>query len=76
MLEELKKKYDSGELDAVTALTEIFKIYLPTEDKLKAHNLELIPVDYGLFQLRQSGEYICESDKPSCLERAYKIMNK
>jgi|LakMenEpi03Aug12_release.lakeMendotaPanAssembly.Ray.scaffolds.fasta_scaffold3013227_2 hypothetical protein len=76
MLVDIKKKYENSEIDATTALSEIFQIYLPSEEKLKLYSLKLIPGDYGLFQLRQSGEYICEGDKPSCLERAYKIMNK
>lgn len=76
MLVELKQKYENGEIDAVTALLEIFQVYLPTDKKLHSHDLEILPIDYGLYQLRQRGEYICEGDKPSCLERAHGIMNK
>lgn len=76
MLEEIKKRHESGELDSDQALSIIFQIYLPKDENLKAHGLELVPVDYGLHQLRQGGEFICEGTENNCLETAHKIMSK
>lgn len=74
MLEELKKKHESGELDADQTLSIIFQIYLPDVEKLKERGLKLVPVDYGLYQLWQHGEFLCENSEKICLENAYKIM--
>ena len=43
---------------------------------MKAFDLEIKYHDYGIYQLRQKGEFLYEGKETDCLEEAYRIVTK
>ena len=75
-IRKIQSLFLNKELTAQEALDKVFAIYCIKDEHLAEHNLEIKYAGYGMFQLRQSGEFLCESDESSCLEVAYEIINK
>lgn len=76
ILEKVKNEYLNSDITAEQALKEIFNVYLLPDNELKLYGLEVRHVDYGIYQLRQNGDYLIEGDKTYCLEQAKEIMDK
>ncbi len=75
-LKELQQRYLNTDLKAEEAIKEIFDIYLNTDDVLSLYGLTIKYHDYGLYQLRENGEYLMEGEETECLERASEIITK
>jgi hypothetical protein len=76
ILKELQNKYYTSDTSAKEILDQVFKIYLPDESVMKSFDLEINYHDYGIYQLRQKGEFLYEGKETDCLEEAYKIVTK
>jgi len=52
----------------------LLDLLIVSENILNEHQLTINKHDYGIYQLRQDGEYIMESDKLECHKRARVIV--
>jgi hypothetical protein len=51
-------------------------LLIVSESTLAKHKLTIEEHGYGIYQLRQDGEYLMEAEKLDCHERARKIIEK
>ena len=75
-LKQLREEYLETDISAKEILDQVFKVYLPDESVMKAFELEINYHDYGIYQLRQKGEFIYDGKETDCLEEAYRIVTK
>ncbi len=75
-LKHLREEYLETNISAKEILDQIFKIYLPEDSVMKAFDLEIKYHDYGIYQLRQKGEFLYEGKETDCLEEAYRIVTR
>lgn len=73
-LKEIYKDYLGKFISAEQAMLEIRKTYLLTDEELSLTNLTLEYSDYGLYKLRQNGDYLMDGTETECLERASEII--
>nr|DAI89507.1 MAG TPA: hypothetical protein [Caudoviricetes sp.] len=57
-------------------MLQIRKTYLLTDEELALSRLTIEYVDYGLYRLRENGEFLREGTETECLERASEILFK
>lgn len=75
-LKEIRDKYVSTEMSAIIAIKEIFDTYLISDYALDLFNLSIEHCDYGIYKLRENGEYLMEGEETECYERASEIIKK
>ena len=79
MKKELSKITKDLEQDTITeneARTLLFGLLIVSESTLGEHKLTINQHDYGMYQLRQDGEYLMESERLNCHKRAREIVEK
>ena len=75
-LQVIKEQYEKSELTAKQALEQIFETYLISDEILAEKGLTIKYFDYGMYQLKEDGEFLYEGEKSYCQERAMEILNK
>ena len=54
----------------------LLELFFISDEALASHGLTIKYVDYGLWKLRQNGEYLMEAERLHCNERAIEIIQK
>ena len=79
MKTELSKIAQDLEQSMITdneARTLLLGLLLVSESVLSEHKLTIKHHDYGMYQLRQNGDFLMESSELHCHERAREIIEK
>lgn len=75
-LKDIYKDYLAKVITAEEAMLQIRKTYLLTDEELSEEGLTINYHDYGIYQLKENGEYLTEGSETECLERASEILFK
>lgn len=75
-LKDIYKDYLGKFISAEEAMLQIRKIYLLTDEELDMNGLSIEYIDYGLYKLKQDGDYLMDGTETDCLERASEIIFK
>lgn len=75
-LREVFNMWMTEGLSDYEALIEIFKTFIIGEGTLKNNGLTIEYEDYGIWKLRQNGEYLMEGEETDCYQRASEIIYK
>ena len=75
-LNKIAKDLEQGSITDNEARTLLLGLLIVSESTLAEHKLTIKEHGYGMYQLRQNGEYLMESEKLDCHERAREIIEK
>jgi len=70
-LRKIKNQFTNKELTTEQSLKKIFEVYLITNTELNKKGLTIKYFDYGIWQLKQEGEFLMEGEKSDCQEMAF-----
>ena len=79
MKKELNKISDDLNQGVITnneARTLLLGLLIVSESTLAKHKLTIKHHGYGMYQLRQNGEFLMEAEKLDCHKRAKEIVEK
>ncbi len=75
-LSKIAKDLEEGTITENEARTLLLGLLIVSESTLTEHKLTIEYFDYGIYQLRQNGEYLMEGEKLECHNRAREIAEK
>jgi|TARA_R110000772_G_scaffold75511_1_gene163895 hypothetical protein len=75
-LNKIAQDLDKGTITKKEARTLLLGLLIVSESTLSKHKLTIKEYGYGMYQLRQDGEYLMESEKLDCHKRAREIIEK
>jgi hypothetical protein len=75
-LNKIAQDLDKGTITDNEARTLLLGLLIVSESTLYKHKLTIKEHGYGMFQLRQDGEYLMEAEKLDCHKRAREIVEK
>ena len=75
-LSKIAKDLEQGTINDKEARTLLLGLLLVSESALSEHKLTIEHHDYGMYQLRQDGDFLMESSELHCHERAREIVEK
>jgi len=75
-LSKIAQDLEQGTITENEARTLLLGLLIVSESTLAKHKLTIEEHGYGIYQLRQDGEYLMEAEKLDCHERARKIIEK
>ena len=75
-LNKIAKDLDKGTITDNESRTLLLSLLIVSESTLAEHKLTIEEHGYGMYQLRQDGEYLMESEKLDCHKRAREIIEK
>jgi hypothetical protein len=75
-LNKITKDLEQGAVTDNEARTLLLGLLIVSDSILAKHKLTIKVHDYGIYQLRQNGEYLMEAEKLDCHKRAREIVEK
>lgn len=79
MKKELSKIAKDLEQDTITeneARALLLDLLIVSESTLNKYGLTIDYAEYGIYKLRQNGEYLMEGEKHECYDRAREIVDR
>jgi hypothetical protein len=73
---EISDKLCNNKITEKEARNLLLNLFILSDNDLKERGLTIKYVDYGLWQLRQDGEFLMEAERMDCNERAIEILSK
>ena len=73
---KIAKDIEQGTITENEARTLLLGLLIVSESTLTEHKLTIEYFDYGIYQLRQNGEYLMEGERLECHNRAREIVEK
>jgi hypothetical protein len=75
-LSKIIQDLEQGAITDIEARTILLGLLIVSESMLATQGLTIKYEDYGMWKLRQNGEYLMEGEKLECHQRAFEILKK
>ena len=75
-LSKIAQDLEQGTITKNEARTLLLGLLIVSESTLNKYGLTIDYADYGIYKLRQNGEYLMEGEKLECHDRAREIVDR
>jgi hypothetical protein len=75
-LSKIVQDLEQGTITETEARNLLLELLIVSESTLATQGLTIKYEDYGIWKLRQNGEYLMEGEQVECYQRAFEILKK